>query len=312
MTADLRSVGASAGNASTGFAHRLLFYTAAEEFLATTLPFLQCGLAHDDALLVVTSEANIGLLRDALGGNADLVDFADAVDWYRNPARTFAAYGGYLDEHPDQCVRIICEPIWHDRTEAEIREWTQYESMCNAVFADSPVLSICPYYVLGLRAEILVNALRTHPEQVIGTTSFPNHAYTEPAELAAEYHQEDLPEPPASATTICFGQHDPATLRHLIAEHAYRAGMETQRIAELVLLMNEAPYNAVEHGGNQGTPRIWCRAYHLAGDVISPAAWPGGPFAGYMRRLARRWSRPARAWPTPRRRGGGAGWDWPG
>lgn len=124
------------GETSSGFAHRLLFYATAEEFVAT-VPFLQCGLADDDALLAVTSEDNVRLLRDALGGAVDLVDFADSVDWYRHPAQTLAAYVDYVDGHPGQRVRIIGEPVWYGRTEAEIREWTRYESMCNAVFAET-------------------------------------------------------------------------------------------------------------------------------------------------------------------------------
>ncbi len=95
------------GERSSGFAHRLLCYVIAEEFPAITVPFLQCVPAHDDALLAVTSEPNIRLFRDALGDDTDLIAFADSIDWYRHPARTFATHGGYADEHR---VRIIGEP----------------------------------------------------------------------------------------------------------------------------------------------------------------------------------------------------------
>ncbi len=127
-------------------------------------------------------------------------------------------------------------------------------------------------------------------------------------------------QPPDSVTVVCFGHHDLAKLRHLIAEHTHRAGMEPQRIAELIFLVNEAAYNAVENGGSRGARRMWCTGDHLVCEVTSPAVYPDGPFAGLMRRLTRRWSDSARTWSTARRlgrdsdgrRGGGAGWDWPG
>lgn len=267
---------------SSQFTHQLLFYTAAEEFLATTVPFLQGGLAQDDAVLAVSGETNLRLLGDALGEDAALVDFADAADWHRHPAQTLVAYGDYVDQHPGRRVRILGEPIWRGRTEAEIREWARYESMCNAVFADAPVMFICPYDVRALGPDILADALRTHPEQIVGTTVVPNRNYTEPVELTAEDNQRDLAEPPATATVVCFGRYGLAEVRHVVAEHAQRTGMGLQRIAELVFLVNEVACNAIEHGGGWGTLRMWGTGDHLVCDVTSPAVWSGGPFASYL------------------------------
>lgn len=308
---------------SSGFSHRLLLYTSAEEFLATTVPFLRCGLAREDAILVVTSEANIRLLRDVLGDDADLVDFADAIDWYRHPAQTLTAYGDYVNDHPGRPVRVIGEQPWYGRTEAEIREWTCYESMYNTVFADSAVLSICPYDVCALSHEIVARALRTHPEQAIDTASFPNRTYTEPAELAAEQHQEDLPESADLETVVCFDRRNLSELQHLITEQGRRAGMEAEGIAELVLFVTEAAHDVIEQRGGRGTLRMWCRGSHLVclvREATSPDVRSGGLFAGYLRRLARRWSGSARARPAARRhagngggcRGSGTGWDLPG
>lgn len=266
---------------SSHFVHRLLLYAVAEEFLATTVPFLRCGLAQGDALLAVSTETNLRLLAAALGGDAECVDFADSADWYRYPARALAAYGDYVDEHPGRRVRIVGEPVWHGRTEAQIGEWARFESMCNAVFAGSPVIFVCPYDARRLGPGVLANALRTHPEQAVDAVGIPNRNYTEPAELVAEHNQRDLPEPPASATVVGFGRHDLAELRHLVADHAARAGMATQRLAELVFLVNEVADNAIEHGGGWGTLRMWGAGQHLVCEIASPAVWSGGPFASY-------------------------------
>jgi hypothetical protein len=82
------SDGKNGGKTSACFAHRLVFHTTTEEMSSITVPFLRCGFADDDALLAVTSEENIRLLRDALGGDLDSVEDAEAIGRYCGPTRT--------------------------------------------------------------------------------------------------------------------------------------------------------------------------------------------------------------------------------
>lgn len=296
MIADMRSGGANRDDSGAGFTHRVLFYTGAEEFLATSVPFLHAGLAGDDALLVVTGETNTALLRDALGADAARVDFVDAVDWYRVPTRTLAAYADYVDARPGRRVRIIGEPVWHDRSGTEIREWTRYESLCNAVFSGSPVSCLCPYDVSALGHEILANALRTHPEQAIDTAGVPNRLYTDPVDLALETQRRESAPPPIPAsvptappTVVDFGPRELGELRQLISEHARRAGMRPERITELIVLVNEVADDAFERGDGRGVLRMWSTGDQLVCELTSPtsqALAPGGPLKA-ARRAAR-------------------------
>jgi anti-sigma regulatory factor (Ser/Thr protein kinase) len=69
------------------FRHEALLYAGEVDFLTGTLPFIREGVAADQPVLVVVSAAKIGLLRSALGADADRVAFADMADVGANPAR---------------------------------------------------------------------------------------------------------------------------------------------------------------------------------------------------------------------------------
>lgn len=99
--------------------------------------------------------------------------------------------------------------------------------------------------------------------------------------------REENPRSSSRATVIGFGRHDLAGLRHLVAEHAHRAEMETQRSVDLVFLVNEVLSNARERGAGRGTLRIWSTGNHVVCEVTSRAASYRGPFAAPARLLRR-------------------------
>lgn len=277
------------------FAHRLLLYTAADEFLATTVPFLQCGFAGDDALLAVTDEAGIGLLRDALGGGPAVASVADSADRYCYPARTLAGRADQGDAS-DRAVRVISRPARNGHRDVGILGSARHESATptgDAVFAGCTVPCICPD--------------------------------------AEEGGGDDMQAGAGSVDR--FGHHDLAKVRRHVADRAHRAGLESQQIAELVFLVHEIAYNAVEHGGGKGVLQMASADGHLVCEVTSATVTSGGPFSSHLRaadyllrgvevwsspalRLARRWSDPVVTRPHAARRDGGAyrgaEWDWPG
>ena len=61
-------------------------------------------------------------------------------------------------------IRIIGEPVWAGRSEAEIAEWVRYESMINLSLATSPATLVCAYDARSVPDAALAGAHRTHPE----------------------------------------------------------------------------------------------------------------------------------------------------
>ena len=241
------------------FRHEALLYAGEVEFLTATLPFIREGVAADEPVLVVVSAAKIGLLRSALGRDADRVAFADMADVGANPARIIPAWRDFVaaNDVARRRARGIGEPVWAGRTEAELVECQRHETLLNLAFAGVPAWwLLCPYDTGALGPEVLEEARRSHPhvsERGVATAS-PSYRGLE---QAAAPFAAPLPEPPGQPPELGFAEGSLAQLRALVSRHAAAAGLDQERTADLVLAVGELSANSLRHGGGRGTLRIW-------------------------------------------------------
>ena len=166
--------------------HRLLTYGSEEEYLATAIPFFSQGLERSESLLAVTTTDQIELLRDSLPGAGDGVDFEDSGEWYRSPATAIESYRAFLDEKIAKgavWIRIVAEIAPGSRSDPEIAAWKRYEAFVNLVFASAPTTVICCYDDRTWPADLVADALRTHPAVASGNATAVNHEYKVPADL---------------------------------------------------------------------------------------------------------------------------------
>src|SRR5207245_991979 len=123
-------------------------YGTDDHFRTRMEPFLANGIERSEAVLAVTTAANIELLREHLGKAAGQVEFVDASAWYTTPIAALDAYRAFTDaklERGAPWVRIVGEPVWAGRSDGEVRLWTRYESLLNLVFSPYPLTVVCPY-----------------------------------------------------------------------------------------------------------------------------------------------------------------------
>jgi transcriptional regulator with XRE-family HTH domain len=182
VTIDYLTGGAAAGPPQM-LEHRVLVYRSTDEFLATVVPFLLEGVERSDAVLVVTTPKCVKSTRGSLGGDGKHVQFEDAAKWYSSPRETLRRYREFIDgcvEAGSKWVRIVGEPVWADRSTAEVREWTRYESIINLALASAPATIMCPYNATSVPASILRDASCTHPEHAEIDGPTPSESYREP------------------------------------------------------------------------------------------------------------------------------------
>jgi transcriptional regulator with XRE-family HTH domain len=167
--------------------HRVFLYRDDDEFLSVAVPFLRRGLDAGERPLAVTSARNVELLRDAAGRKARAgVRFVDSAAWYRTPRNALSGYRDYVDTALAEgaaAVTILGEPVWDQRSEAEIRAWTRYESLLNLVFESKPATVMCPYHLSSLPRSVIAGASRTHPELHAVHGSVSNESYVAPEDL---------------------------------------------------------------------------------------------------------------------------------
>jgi transcriptional regulator with XRE-family HTH domain len=169
--------------------HSAFLYRTEAQFQTTMGSFLAEGVERSEAILVVTTRPNIALLREHLGGDARSVEFVAASDFYRTPIGALEAFGAFAEtklEHGANWVRVIGEPVWAGRSDADVRVWTRYESLFNLVFAGSPMTVACPYDERSVAPEILRQADLTHPHSVGEAGISPSLGYTDPGRFALE------------------------------------------------------------------------------------------------------------------------------
>ncbi|HKF83470.1 MAG TPA: sensor histidine kinase [Solirubrobacterales bacterium] len=239
---------------ANGFCHEAFFYAGDEEFLAGTIPYLEEGIAAGETVLVVLPEPRRQQVEGILGSATSEVEFWPTGTLGRNPARLIPAWQDFLLTCDlERGVRGLGEPISPARSAAEVQECELHELLFNLAFAEERGLTVmCPYDTSKLDRAVLAGAERSHP-----VCAGP-HGRTASRQYSLETLLDaPLPEPGRPTVRLGFGKTDLAIVRHLVAQCARTAGLDTRRNEDLVLSVCEAATNSIQHGGGEGTLRIW-------------------------------------------------------
>lgn len=258
--------------------HHGLVFGSGTELVAGVLPFLRSAADADEPVLAVVSADTREVLDSALGADAAVVDWADAGRWFTFPAHAlrraaaFAADGG---------TRLLGEAVWGDRSPLELREWVRYESLLNLALPEVTVL--CAYDARVSAPAVVDAAAFTHPVLTSPMSeSELRGRFVATDRFSALCDAEPLSEPPASAETMAFGAHDVFALRRWARETAAACGLWEKRVEEVVLAVNEAATNAVEHGGGVGTVCAWAEELRLVIEVRNAAGRIPHLLTGYL------------------------------
>jgi len=166
--------------------HRALIYRDEADFAVAAGAFVAEGIAASEAVLAVTTETKLDLLRDHVGNAASKVTFIESQAWLRTPASAVVAFRGFIDDATDGgagWVRILCELIWLGRSEADVTMWIEFEAMLNVTFAPYPVSFLCAYEERALPPDVVTAARVTHPGIVEDGGSVDSDHYIDPKEF---------------------------------------------------------------------------------------------------------------------------------
>jgi anti-sigma regulatory factor (Ser/Thr protein kinase) len=235
------------------FHHEAVFYGDREQYLAGTLPDIRQALAGDGGVLVAVAPDKRQLLEDALGGDAEDVQFVDMRQLGRNPACIIPAWREFLRDAGSGPVVGVGEPVWPGRSDAELIECSRHEALLNLAFdGGRPWRLLCPYDVTELAPDVLYEAYRNHPHVACDGASELSHEYA--GSLARE---DPLPTPTRRPTELPFGPHDLVPVRRFVAAQARAAGFAGEQLEDIVLAVNELVANSIRHGGGEGVVRAW-------------------------------------------------------
>jgi anti-sigma regulatory factor (Ser/Thr protein kinase) len=243
----------------TAYQHEALLYRGTADFLHHAVPFIRDGLEAGEPVLVVTAQTRIGALRAELGGDAAQVEFADMAHAGSNPARIIPLWRDFIDREGSNGRRLrgIGEPIWAERSPAELAECQWHESLLNlAIEPATPMWLLCPYDALALDHDVIQEAHRSHPMVTEGGHQRESGAFRGRGGSVAPF-TTPLPAPPSGTRQFAFGLGELATVRGMVAAFAAQAGLDPRRNDELVAAAHEVATNSVRHGGGRGALRLW-------------------------------------------------------
>jgi anti-sigma regulatory factor (Ser/Thr protein kinase) len=240
------------------FEHEALLYRGDDDFLAALLPFVREGLAAEEAVVVAEPGPRLGLLRDALGGDADAVEFLDMADIGANPARIIGVWAAVLERHTTAGRRLrgVGEPAYVGRRPAELAECRLHELLLNHAFDAGPGWRlVCPYDEEHLPRAVTQGALRTHPLRSTSGARRSSAGYAAGGHMAG--FAEGLPAPGDAVLRGRFGPADVPATRRTVAQWARSCGMPEDRVDVLELAASELATNSIRHGGGAGTVAMW-------------------------------------------------------
>jgi anti-sigma regulatory factor (Ser/Thr protein kinase) len=245
--------------APDAFRHEALFYAGDDEYLDLAVPFLREGVAREEPVLVVVLAPKIGLLRDALGDDADGVTFADMADVGANPARIIPAWRTFVAAHQGRPARGIGEPIFPARGPEELVECQRHEALLNLAFAGADGFElVCPYDTALLPPDVVEEALRSHP--------YVHAAGTSPAYRDGLLDQP-LGPPPAGAARLDYGDGPLDVVHRFVTAYASNAGLSPSRAIDLSIAAHELAINTIRHAGGRGSVAVWVEGGYVVCEV---------------------------------------------
>jgi anti-sigma regulatory factor (Ser/Thr protein kinase) len=241
-----------------GFSHEVMFYDDPAGFLETSISFIREGIERDEPVLVAVPGQRAGWLRSFFAEQPG-VDVVDMVDMGANPARIIPEWQDFLERNlkPGRPVRGIGEPIWADRSPAELAECQLHESLLNVAFGDGPAWRLlCPYDVSALPGAVVDQALASHPVVLDGSGLTQSATYRAVAPSRA-LRGQPLPPPPEDRVELPFTTGDLTSVRRLVRRRAAELGLDEDRTDDLTLAVDEVAANSLVHGGGVGVLRVW-------------------------------------------------------
>jgi anti-sigma regulatory factor (Ser/Thr protein kinase) len=263
-----------------GLDHVAYLYDDERDYLSCLADFVQTGLRNAEPVFVAVAGRRAALVRERLGAGSALLRYGAMAETGRNPARLIPELSSFVEEHPGQRVRYICESIWPGRSDAELCEAARHEALVNLAFAKAAVSIMCPYDVRGLAAPVVGRVQRTHPAIMQAGQTLPTTGYAGQGVVPAEC-DDPLSAPPASAEILGY-ETSLRQIRVLVASHGAALGMDVDRITNLVIAAGEITANTLRHTGAGGRFWIW----HTGEEIICQVqdqGWITDPLAGRQR-----------------------------
>lgn len=250
----------AAGNETRqyGFVHSASIYHSQQEFLQLAGRFVGDGLALDEAVLLAAPPETLALLHRGLYAGGDPpadVSMIDITEEARNPSRFMAMQCAFIDEHPDQRVRIVSQLAWPGRTEEEFVACSEHEALVNEAMDGYPATSLCLYDASRLGEGVLADARATHP--LLWESGALAHSPLFAPSDVLERCNQPLAASPGAVTYMVRKSADLRPARSFAVDYAGWMGLSQESVEDLQLVATELATNSLMYTGGACRLAFW-------------------------------------------------------
>jgi len=259
--------------------HEALVYDSDEQLVERVAPFLREGLEEGPTIAVLT-RPHWRLLREALGSDADGIDFTNCDDFYVRPIDAIAAYHATMIDllrSGAKSTRVVGE-IPLQPTRGDWSEWIAYEAIINRALADRPTQILCVYGTETAPDHVIDAVWRTHPQvEANGSGSHPH--FHDPRDVVAAH----TPKPaglPDLRTLTPTG--DSLEFRESLAAALTAARAPRARAMDMLVAGTEVFENARRYAGGPSRVRAGLVDGWFVCEIEDRGPGLDDPLAGYV------------------------------
>jgi anti-sigma regulatory factor (Ser/Thr protein kinase) len=249
--------------------HTALPFAGPGGFVAAATDVVREALTYGAVPVVLADADQISEVRTEVGGTAhDVLGFDMSVAG-RNPARLLPALQHFLDQHPDQQLACVAEPIRVGDPAAVVGEVELHELLLRLpAFHSWNCRLTCAYDAESLTAGVVTAIEGAHGGYL-----------SNPADQVDRARAESLPPRPMSCDDLGVDRTTLSALRGFIQRRAERAGLDDERVDDLVYAVNEVVTNSICHGEGRARVSFWTEAHAVICEVRD-RGWIRDPLAG--------------------------------
>jgi anti-sigma regulatory factor (Ser/Thr protein kinase) len=258
--------------------HEAVLYSSPADLAALLAERVGPAVAAGEPVLAVLDEANSAALRKALGRAAGGVEFQDPARVHLLPAFTVAVRWARLSRRAttaDRRATVIGQHL-DGLPGTGCEHWARLDMAVDVATEGLPITVLCPYPKDGANLHAVHSTHRWLSDREGARHSTD---YRPPREAVVEYPPPPPPELGPPDLEMPFTAAELSRLRHQVADDAAMAGLDGERISDIVLAVNEIVSNSIEHGPGSGVLRIWrCNPDFIA--EVTDSGHMNVPFPG--------------------------------
>jgi anti-sigma regulatory factor (Ser/Thr protein kinase) len=265
-----------------GYFHEMAAYDSDDELLQVVVPHVLEGAAAGDPTFVALHPREAQLVREALpDGTAGVTFLPPLTSRARPPAaiRSLVEQVGKLVDDGAEQVRAV-NTVPHPGLGAAWDGWRQYEAAINELLADVPVWGLCLYDRRLAPSDVLHDAARTHPHVATPSGAHLRNDRFEDPKAFLRSVRPTVHALEAGPPAVALSDPQPREARLAIDDLGHRAGLDEDRLADLLIATSETVTNAAMHGQPPVSVRAWAAGPRMLVVVNDRGPGPDDPYLG--------------------------------